>query len=568
MSAAVVEEAMWFGAADRPAFGWVARPRSDEVLGGVVVAPTIGREARASRRALRLLATSAAERGLCVVRVDYDGTGDAAGSFEDPGRDEAWTGSVKAAVELLRHSGIGSVSAVGMRLGATIAGCAASRADLGLTRLVLWDPCESGRTYLRELSALELLRRERSDGEVEGAVVTAEHVFSPAAAAELRALDLSRVDGPLAERVLVIRRDDRPASTRLERALAGDEVEWVETSEQDALLGVDPLFATMPATAIASICGFLVAGAGEPAPCKPLAGADTLQLVVDGAAVRERIVTLGPRHLFGIVAEPATAGAEAPLVVLPNVSNEDHTGPSRLWVELSRRWAARGMRCVRFDLTGLGESPDDGSPQPASIFAPEWVDDAAGVAEELTSGRGSESVFVGMCSGAFCAVEAALRVGARGVCAINPPIGFDFLHGVMKLDASPRRPIRRLAEYLKYAALHLRWVTAGIGALLALVLPSLFSTDVLRATADAGSEVFVLASREDLSPFPGRRSFERFFGRRLLAPKHYEVTFVEGLDHTLHDPAGRRRAIELLDRRVVDRFAPKTTENDANKEHA
>ncbi len=566
MTYEVLEGSTWFGAPDRPAFAWTAYPVGDESIGGLVIAPTIGREARASRRALRLLGREAASRGFCVVRVDYDGTGDAAGSFEDPRRDLAWPASVEAAVELLRSCDAGPIGVVGMRLGAAIAGSAADRAELGLASLVLWDPCDSGRTYLRELSALEALRREGGTAGLEGAVVTAEHLFAPAAAEDLRNLSLLEVRRPLAERVLVLRRDDRPQSTRLERALGTDAVEWRTTAEQGALLGVDPLFATMPMRTIREICDWLAPGAREPAACKPFVGRTAVELAAEGATVRERIVAIGPRELFGIVTEPASPVEGAPLVVLPNVSNEDHTGPSRLWVELSRRWARHGLRCVRFDLTGLGESPETAAGPPRTIYEQTWLEDTAEVARALTAGQ-SEAVFVGMCTGAFCAVEAAMRVQARGVCALNPPIGIDFLHGVMKLDASSRRPVRRLAEFLKYAALHLRWVSAGAGRFLRYLVPSVFGADVLRATADSGAEVYVLATRDDLSPLPGRRVLERFFGRRLLAPKHYEVDFVEGLDHNLHDPEGRRRAIELLDRRVLEHFAPRTTDNDAEKEH-
>ena len=60
--------------------------------------------------------------------------------------------------------------------------------------------------------------------------------------------------------------------------------------------------------------------------------------------------------MFGIVAEPV-GDVRGPLVVMVNGINEDHVGPARLWVDFSRRWAAQGLRCVRFDFSELGESP-------------------------------------------------------------------------------------------------------------------------------------------------------------------------------------------------------------------
>jgi hypothetical protein len=51
------------------------------------------------------------------------------------------------------------VSAVGMRLAVTILMVASPGPDLQLLSVVRWDPCESGRLHLREMGALEALRR-------------------------------------------------------------------------------------------------------------------------------------------------------------------------------------------------------------------------------------------------------------------------------------------------------------------------------------------------------------------------------------------------------------------------
>src|ERR1019366_1252320 len=102
------------------------------------------------------------EAGFVALRFDYAGTGDSNGGFATAPSDPQWIDNVANAVSYLRNSRITLVSVVGMRLGATLAGLAASRHDLGLTSMVLWDPCESVHRYLRELRALESLRRENS----------------------------------------------------------------------------------------------------------------------------------------------------------------------------------------------------------------------------------------------------------------------------------------------------------------------------------------------------------------------------------------------------------------------
>jgi hypothetical protein len=75
--------------------------------------------------------------------------------------------------------------------------------------------------------------------------------------------------------------------------------------------------------------------------------------------MRERICSFGPEHsLVGILTEPDPAKVlpEAPTVVVSNVGLNHHVGPYRLWVELARKLAERGVSTLRFDLSGLGDS--------------------------------------------------------------------------------------------------------------------------------------------------------------------------------------------------------------------
>ena len=80
-------------------------PEDGSARGGIVLCPPFGLEAQAAGRAYRVLAVRLESEGFAVLHIDYDGTGDSAGSEEDPGRVEAWQGSVHAAVDLLRSAG-------------------------------------------------------------------------------------------------------------------------------------------------------------------------------------------------------------------------------------------------------------------------------------------------------------------------------------------------------------------------------------------------------------------------------------------------------------------------------
>jgi alpha-beta hydrolase superfamily lysophospholipase len=559
------EHPVWFGAPSRPLFGWLATPRDGQARGGVLLAPPIGREARGARRALRRTALALADRGFVSLRFDYRGTGDASGDLDELDLDTAWTDSVARAVELLRSCELDSVSAIGMRLGATIVGAAADASDLGLTSLVLWDPCDSGRSYLRELGALESLRRERADVPSDGSVETAEFVFSSSAADAIRRLRLTSLErSPLAERLLVLVRPDRPLPEQLRRRLEREHAEFEVAADQAPLLDVDPLHAVLPLHSMERVADWLSSSRAVRAAFKePLGTRSSVILTDEPVAVAERTVQLGANRLFGIVTEPIEA-VRGPLVVFLNVSNEEHTGPSRLWVELARRWAAAGLQCVRFDLTGLGDSPwRRGQPEPA-MYDERWLGDMSDVARALRPDDPSDTVFVGLCSGAYLAVEGALALGSKGVCAINPPIGIDFLYGTARMAESRHGPARALAVRLKELALRLRWVSVVVLKACRVIMPSMYGVDALAKVVASGADLYVLSTSEDLSPYKSSRRFDMFFSRRLLAPSNYVVQFVDGLDHSMHAADGRARAIALLDGHVLTRYAtPPTVATDA-----
>ena len=147
------EESIWFGNDDRTLFGRLTLPSGDEALGGVVLSPPIGRESRLARRALRTLAIYLAFDGYASIRFDHFGTGDSTGSMNEGDFDDAWIEGIGCASALLRSLGLATISAVGMRMGATILGAASAKKDLGWASAVMWDPCETGRSYFRELGA-------------------------------------------------------------------------------------------------------------------------------------------------------------------------------------------------------------------------------------------------------------------------------------------------------------------------------------------------------------------------------------------------------------------------------
>jgi pimeloyl-ACP methyl ester carboxylesterase len=141
----------FFGSADRQLFGvYHASHSSVPERGAAVLCPPWGPEYIASHRVLRRLAVMLSERGYHVLRFDYFGTGDSAGSRED-GDMESWYADASAAVDELRDmSGISAVTVFGIRLGAVVAWrLAVGRGDVDA--VVMWDPVIDGARYIQNL---------------------------------------------------------------------------------------------------------------------------------------------------------------------------------------------------------------------------------------------------------------------------------------------------------------------------------------------------------------------------------------------------------------------------------
>ena len=144
-------ESFFFGD-DESLFGCYHPPRSSVLhSSAVVICQPMGHEYISYHRACRDLAQNLAERGFAVLRFDYYGTGDSAGA-SDEGDVERWVADVGAAVaETRRRSGCDKVSAIGLRLGGSLATLAAGGG--GYDRLVLWDPIVRGERLVSELEA-------------------------------------------------------------------------------------------------------------------------------------------------------------------------------------------------------------------------------------------------------------------------------------------------------------------------------------------------------------------------------------------------------------------------------
>ena len=429
-----VEKQIWFGVDEAPLFGWVASPSDGLVQGGVVLCPPLARDVFSTHRVLRKLAVELANAGFVALRFDYPATGDSAGQVEDPDLVRRWLTSVHDARVTLRDLGAPSVAVVGIRMGALLAAFAAQCEPGAFESLVLWDPCASSRAFLREQS---LLLSGYAPGEHDPRYWhTPGFHFSSETGDDLQAIDFAKlaVDGPLADRILLLQRDDVPQASSIRKRLEheGDRLTVDAAYGQAGVLDVEVHEIVVPQRTMDRIVGWL---AKEPAPVvaalAELPERHSAEIAArPGVYVRETSMAVGQRGIRGILTEPVdNASAEQvtsrprPWVVLMNTATEHHIGPGRLWVELARDWAALGCRVLRIDQVGVGDSDSDSDRRSSQLegwpSSPSWIEDDRDLVTTLQS-DGSPVLMVGLCLGAYDILEVALWERVDAAFLISP----------------------------------------------------------------------------------------------------------------------------------------------------
>ena len=490
-----------------------------------------------------------------MLRFSYDGTGDSSGTLEDPERVRAWEDSVVRAVGVLREAGVDRVGAVGMRLGAALLTRAAASLVRPLDALVLWDPCVSGREFVRYQRALmgTLPGEPAAD---ETGFDTPGYFFPTSLADELGQVSIAAPSDP-GPPTLVLTRPEG-SNRRLERALAGGRVEWATALGQEVLLDVPPLSAEVPRRTIGEITGWLSGRLEGPegpvvVPATSAPPSATVGVDARGRAIREHALRLGDLGLFAIATEPE-GGGRGPWMVFLNVATEHHIGPGRQWVELARAWAGHGLRSLRVDFSGVGDSPVRPGQVANVTYAPEWLDDLSVISATVAPRDPSDTAWIGLCSGGYGALEAALMVGARGAYVLNPSLSSTSMNK-SSAQADPRRrafrpypvPLARLSvKHGRTAATLWRaWQQVAVGQ-----APLAVPASLVRA----GIDVLLVCGPDDARPLRDSWYWRSRGEPRLRRTGRFELAVVPSLDHVLLFGQGRRAAVRILTEHVVGRY--------------
>ncbi len=457
----------WFGDPARPQLGWLTVPAGRPTASAFVIAPPVGYAYLCAHRALRTIAEGLAARGHCVLRVDYDGTGDSAGDQWEPDRLPAWRGTVSAAVDALRTAGMETITLAGVRLGATLALFDASA--LGADAVIAWAPVVSGRRFTRELQMLGAAVPDEHANEP-GTFVSAGNVFSAQTLDAIKGLSLDRLDAAPAPRVLLVGDPGTIDATADALTTLGTEVRCAEIEGGEAALETPAEYGTVPVEIVEAICAY----AGEvSAPVHPIR-------VQSGAGRRRRTGARGTprptdlarwsrsrrrcslsthtdrrdRDRAGHAAKPGRgdAGDSSTPDRRPTPA-PDAAGSSTpaTWPVSATAWSGST------GAAGGIESPGDGR-APGRPYADGLIEDTAAIVDALRALGHERVVLSGLCASAWVALQALDANAAAGAIVLNLPRSSG-----SRGSRSSSRPTRRSATTPRSTTAISAWQAAPRG---------------------------------------------------------------------------------------------------------
>lgn len=376
---------------------------------GVVICPAFAQEEVCTRYGWMALADLLAGAGHAVLRFDYLGTGHSAdgelslaGMIEDV---------LAASCTLASQTGARSMVLMGVRLGAAVALMAAGKVE-GLAGIALLAPVLSGAAFMREtrmaamvssLSRLDPVPAAGSDQPLN----TNGFKWSAAFQGEVSAIDLRAAAAPGVPSLLLATRGDRwPVQLSEAWRAAGyaatdlpfhDYPNWMQ----------DPTTHSNPDDSFARIAAWVQSlRLANPAMLAMPEG--DVSPVLTGKGYVEEAVCFGTgKAVFGVLCRPSGIVPQPVAALMVHEGSTHAIGDGRAYVALARELAREGYASLRFDLTGIGDSPARGNPR-HPYYDPERTAECVAGLDVLEQAGYGQAVALGLCAGAYTAQEASL----------------------------------------------------------------------------------------------------------------------------------------------------------------
>jgi alpha-beta hydrolase superfamily lysophospholipase len=495
----------------------------------------LGEDRSVAQRSLRMLAEQLAAAGVVALTFDYAGQGDS-GPAAGVDQVQGWVASVGVAVAAARALGTPEVVVVALRVGVNLLAAAPPDDLQGVSRVVAWDPWPSSAVFLQAQRALLRFAGVVNDTRPSQRIVEVPGlVLTPEEAAAVKALPQHDHDIPS---LLLVRElggeAELPLSRRAERVLQVD--------EQPDFIDVDVNKSLPPRATLSQIVDWIVASAAAPAPYAAVEERPTA-IVCEG--VREGSRVLAGGMLSGVVAEPVV-GAPAATVLLTPTASTGHLGSGAAWVELARRLAGSGVRCIRFDSRDLGDSPEATSFDHVTYYSTATIEDVTAMLSDHEAVDPALPVgVVGHCSGSWTAGLAARERPVQGVYLVHP-IVWTLKPGERSPGMVPtglgkvtRRAVMRL-ERMPRAVRVVRWART--------IPPKLglaeSSDQFLTKLSRNGASVTVLLGDDDVQVLTGQ--LRRGGWARLSADPLVRLVRGHYRDHALMLDVTRQHAIDSI----------------------
>jgi pimeloyl-ACP methyl ester carboxylesterase len=241
-----------------------------------------------------------------------------------------------------------------------------------------------------------------------------------------------------------------------------------------------------------------------------------------------------------------------------------------MYVELARRWAARGYFVLRLDLAGLGDSATRPGQSGNEVYPPGALDDVSAAIQFLRREYSVENItLAGLCAGAYHALRSAISGMHINTVLLVNPLTFYWKQGSKLSDLQDAEVVRNPGIYADKVLSLKSWrkvmggrvnlwrvmmiflrrgmMTAGsstrdLGRLLKIRLPHDLGWE-LQSLAARGVRVVFLFARgdvgQDLLRMQGGSAVKSIGDR-------CRVHVIDGADHIFSQGAARSELLQLL----------------------